>query len=142
MIHTKTSDPTFVTRVNELIAINNERFKSYARAMAKTHDSTFRSLCAQNKERAIHFNLQLIRLLVETDHMPEFGQEEFHMSLPYPEETSGVNRKACFWWDSMALKTYRRIIKELTNVPKELKRVLMQQQEILENDRRYSAIAL
>jgi hypothetical protein len=138
----KTSDPTFVVRVNELIAINNERFKSYARAMAKTHDSTFRSLCAQNKERAIHFNLQLIRLLVETDHMPELGHEEFHLAAPFPEENGGVNRKVCFWWDSLALKTYQRIIRELTHIPKELKRILLQQQEILENDRRYSAIAL
>lgn len=142
MIHTKTSDPTFVVRVNELIAINNERFKSYARAMAKTHDSTFRSLCAQNKERAIHFNLQLIRLLVETDHMPELGHEEFRLATPFPEESGGVNRKVCFWWDSLALKTYQRIIRELTHIPKELKRILLQQQEILENDRRYSAIAL
>lgn len=140
MIHTKTSDPTFVRRVNELIAINNERFKTYARAMVKTHDSTFRSLCAQNKERAVYFNLQLIRLLVQSDLMPEMPLP--HAWPAHPEETGGVNRTACFWWDSFALKTYRRIIKELTYVPKDLKRVLLQQQEILENDQRYSAIAL
>ena len=149
MIYTQTSDPIFVRHVNELIAINNERFKSYSRAMLKTHDSNFRSLCAQNKERAVYFNMQLIRFLVEHDQVPETGetgQGDYHFGLMRRwgilPESRGVNRKACFWWDSIALKAYRKVVKDLQHLPKEIKRVLTQQQEILESDQRYLGLAL
>ena len=149
MIHTQPSDPIFIKHVNELIAINNERFKTYSRAMLKSHDSNFRSLCAQNKERTVYFNMQLIRFLVQNDQVPETlatGQEGTPLALshhwgivPTPK---GVDRKACFWWDSIALKAYRRVVKDLQHIPKEIKRILLQQQEILESDQRYSGLAL
>jgi len=142
MIHTKLSDPTFIQHVNELIAINNERFKSYSRAMLKTQDDNFRSLCAQNKERTVHFNVQLIRFLVQNDQVPEILEDVYPLNRALFSAPKGVNRKACFWWDTFALKAYRRMMKDLQDIPKEIKRVLQQQQSILENDQRYSGIAL
>jgi hypothetical protein len=149
MIHTQPSDPIFVKHVNELIAINNERFKTYSRAMLKTHDSNFKSLCAQNKERTVYFNMQLIRLLVQNNQVPETwetGEEGHHFALnprwAIQPKSKGVDRKACFWWDSIALKAYRKVVKDLQHIPKEIKRILLQQQEILESDQRYSGLAL
>jgi hypothetical protein len=139
MTHTPTSDP-LVQHVSELIAINNERFKSYARAMLKTHDSNFKSLCAQTKERSVHFNMQLIRFLAQYNDLPE----DFHFGVPQSvlPKSRGVDRKTCYRWDTIALKAYRQVIRDLQHIPKEIRRVLLQQQEILESDRRYSGIAL
>ncbi|TDW95778.1 hypothetical protein [Dinghuibacter silviterrae] len=139
MIHTTSTSDPIVQHVSELIAINNERFKSYSRAMLKTHDSNFKSLCAQTKERTVHFNMQLIKFLVQYNQLPE----DFHFGWKGPVPKSrGVDRKACFRWDAIALKAYRQVIKDLQNIPKEIQRILLQQQEILESDRRYSGIAL
>jgi hypothetical protein len=141
----QTPDPLFITQINQLIAINNERFKSYSRAMEKTQDSTFRSLCAQSKERTVYFNMQLIRCLVQYDQVPVntdtgLGKTyRFGMTLKRGllHRIRGVNRNACSWWDTLALKAYRQVLTDLQYIPQEIKRIILQQQSILESEQRY-----
>jgi hypothetical protein len=146
----QTPDLSFLHYVNELIAINNERFKTYSRAMEKTHDSTFRSLCAQNKERTVHFNMQLIRCLVSYNQLPLHTETDlgkaYHFGMVrrfrFLLRLRRVNRNACLWWDSIALRAYKHVLEDLQFIPGEIKRVILQQQSIQESDRRYSGIAL
>jgi|GEM_PF-6354676 hypothetical protein len=144
-----TSDPKFFQHVNALIAINNERYKTYSHAMEKTRDSTFRSLCAQNKERTVHFNMQLIKCLVQYDQAPPDpveGKTAYHFDmakrLAFLHPVRGFSRNACLWWDSVAQKAYRHIVGDIRHIPVEVKRILLLQQSILESDQKYSGIAL
>jgi hypothetical protein len=141
----QTPDPLFITQINQLIAINSERFKTYSRAMEKTHDSTFRSLCAQAKERTVYFNMQLIRCLVQYDQFPVNSDtglgKTYHFGMNFRQgllhHMKGVNRNACSWWDTIALKAYRSVLTDLQYIPQEIKRVILQQQSILESEQRY-----
>jgi hypothetical protein len=145
----QTPDVLFITQINRLIAINNERFKTYSRAMEKTHDSTFRSLCAQAKERTVYFNMQLIRCLVQHDLFPgntDTGLgKAYHFGMIFRlgllHRMKGVNRNACSWWDSIALKAYRQVLTDLQHIPQEIKRVILQQQSILESEQLYANLS-
>lgn len=144
------ADATVFEHVNALIAINNERFKTYARAMEKSRDQAFRSLCAQIKERTVYFNIQLIRFLVQYDQVPvnvETGLgKAYHFGLisrsGVLHRAKGVTHGACQWWDTIALKAYGRVVSDLRNIPREIKRILQMQQSMMERDLRYSGIAM
>jgi len=143
------SDLPFIEHLNQLIAINNERFKTYARAMERTQDSNFRSLCAQNKERTVYFNMQLIKCMVQYDQLPINSDtglgKTYHFGMTrrfkFFNRIRGVNRNACMWWDGLALKAYHKMLNDLQHIPHEIKRVILQQQSILESDQRYLKIA-
>ena len=141
----QTPDTLFIAQINRLIAINNQRFRVYSRAMEKAQDSTFRSLCAQAKERTVYFNMQLIRCLVQYDMAPisiDNGLgKTYHFGMALNSgllrHIKGVNQYACNWWDTIALKAYRRILTDLQNIPQEISRIILQQQSILESEQRY-----
>jgi hypothetical protein len=147
---TNVSESLVFQQVNALIAINKERFKTYARAMEKSEDSNFRSLCAQNKERTIHFNVQLIRCLAQYDVLPATGETGLSKAFNFGwirrpgflHHARGFSRGACRWWDAIALKAYRKAVQDLQNIPQEIRRILMLQQSMLESDNRYAGIAV
>jgi len=147
----QTPDNLFITQINRLIAINNERFRTYSRAMEKSNDSNFRSHCEQAKERTLYFNMQLIRCLVEYDQFPadseiKLGKTHrlgmiFERDRGLLHRIRGVNRSACGWWDTIALKAYRRVLADLQHIPQEITRIILQQQSILESEQRYLHIS-
>ena len=145
----QTPDPPFISQINELIAINNERFRTYSRAMEKTQDSTFRSMCAQAKERTVYFNMQLIRCLVQYNQFPVNGDtglgKTYHFGMTFKRgvlhRIRGVNRDACRWWDGVALTAYRRVLTDLQYIPQEISRIILQQQSILESEQRYQRMS-
>lgn len=144
------ADATVFEHVNALIAINNERFRTYARAMQKSRDRAFRSLCAQIKERTVYFNMQLIRCLVQHDQVPVTGESGLGKAYYFGlirrngvlQGAMGVTRGACQWWDTIALKEYRKVVSDLRNIPREIKKILQAQRSMMESDQRYSGIAL
>jgi hypothetical protein len=147
---TNETDAMLFQRVNALIAINNERFRTYARAMEKSHDSEFRSLCAQNKERTIYFNVQLIRFLAQCDLVPLTGETGLSEAIEFGwirrkgflHHARGVGRTACLWWDAVALKAYKRVVQDFQHIPQEIRRILVLQQSMLESDQRYAGMAV
>lgn len=144
------SDLNFLDRINELVAINNERFKTYSRAMEKTHSPEFRSLCEQNKERTVYFNMQLIQCLVSYDQMPvnrETGLGKAYRfgilrRKRFLLQFRRVNRHACQWCDKVALSAYKQLLEDIQHLPGEISRIIRHQLMLLENDQKYSVMAL
>jgi len=143
-----TPHPYYFEHIHQLIAINNERYRVYSKAYNKSDDPDFKSLCQQNKERTLHFNVQLIRALADCDVIPRLRPRPGLFSPSRRKllrrwwragillTALRVNRATCRWWDNVALKSYRNVLDNLQNLPKELARVLRLQESIQENDQR------